>query len=58
MRLAPAPKAVKVVDEVVVDEVAVDTAVVVDEVAVEDTVAAVDDATSKCHLYKWRQGKT
>jgi hypothetical protein len=46
MRLAPAPKAVKVVDEVVVDEVAEDTAVV------------VDDATSKCHLYQRRHDKT
>ncbi len=47
MRLAPALKAVEVVvDEVVVDEVA------------EDTVVVVDDATSKCHLYKRRQDKT
>ncbi len=51
MRLAPAPKAVEVVDEVVVDTV-------VDEVAEEDTVVVVDDATSKCHLYKRRHDKT
>ncbi len=54
MRLAPAPKAVVVdevaVDEVAVDEVAVDTVVVV--------VVVVDDATSKCHLYKRRHDKT
>ncbi len=54
MRLAPAPKAVEVVVDEVAVEVAVDTVV---DMAVLD-MAVVDDATSKCHLYKRRQDKT
>ncbi len=45
MRLVPAPKVVKVVDEVVVDEVA------------EDTVVVEDDATNKRYSHKYTRIK-